>query len=137
MVVALDGVNWLTDRARFRRILAATGRCDEWSVECDRDLFRRCLRECRRWRSLDRFGEGSNRQGHLAMSSQCWNHPGEFDGIRIAAKRDQCAADDVDRRGWGRGLAVRSEAHTSELQSLMRISYAVFCLKKKKQKNRS
>src|SRR3546814_1867175 len=30
--------------------------------------------------------------------------------------------------------AVRSEEHTSELQSLMRISYAVFCLKKKKNK---
>src|SRR3546814_20707043 len=30
--------------------------------------------------------------------------------------------------------AVRSEEHTSELQSLMRISYAVFCLKKKKHK---
>src|SRR3546814_4525175 len=29
-------------------------------------------------------------------------------------------------------LAARSEEHTSELQSLMRISYAVFCLKKKK-----
>src|SRR3546814_2141834 len=29
----------------------------------------------------------------------------------------------------------RSEEHTSELQSLMRISYAVFCLKKKKMKN--
>src|SRR3546814_3320795 len=29
---------------------------------------------------------------------------------------------------------MRSEEHTSELQSLMRISYAVFCLKKKKQK---
>src|SRR3546814_10433783 len=29
-------------------------------------------------------------------------------------------------------VAVRSEEHTSELQSLMRISYAVFCLKKKK-----
>src|SRR3546814_1339163 len=29
-------------------------------------------------------------------------------------------------------MAVRSEEHTSELQSLMRISYAVFCLKKKK-----
>src|SRR3546814_7048192 len=29
----------------------------------------------------------------------------------------------------------RSEEHTSELQSLMRISYAVFCLKKKKQPN--
>src|SRR3546814_1847551 len=32
----------------------------------------------------------------------------------------------------GRGNGVRSEEHTSELQSLMRISYAVFCLKKKK-----
>src|SRR3546814_2591374 len=31
---------------------------------------------------------------------------------------------------------VRSEEHTSELQSLMRISYAVFCLKKKTQKQR-
>src|SRR3546814_3617990 len=30
---------------------------------------------------------------------------------------------------------MRSEEHTSELQSLMRISYAVFCLKKKKTKN--
>src|SRR3546814_4665621 len=32
----------------------------------------------------------------------------------------------------GRAESVRSEEHTSELQSLMRISYAVFCLKKKK-----
>src|SRR3546814_9676540 len=32
-------------------------------------------------------------------------------------------------------LADRSEEHTSELQSLMRISYAVFCLKKKKTKH--
>src|SRR3546814_5669704 len=31
--------------------------------------------------------------------------------------------------------ALRSEEHTSELQSLMRISYAVFCLKKKKTHN--
>src|SRR3546814_10628034 len=33
----------------------------------------------------------------------------------------------------GKWNAGRSEEHTSELQSLMRISYAVFCLKKKKQ----
>src|SRR3546814_9948950 len=32
---------------------------------------------------------------------------------------------------------MRSEEHTSELQSLMRISYAVFCLKKKKHKTRN
>src|SRR3546814_8427340 len=34
------------------------------------------------------------------------------------------------------GLAARSEEHTSELQSLMRSSYAVFCLKKKKKQTR-
>src|SRR3546814_1837089 len=34
------------------------------------------------------------------------------------------------------GRVGRSEEHTSELQSLMRISYAVFCLKKKKKKMR-
>src|SRR3546814_14453931 len=41
----------------------------------------------------------------------------------------------VQRRGPGTRNAAsgsRSEEHTSELQSLMRISYAVFCLKKKK-----
>src|SRR3546814_7943394 len=36
----------------------------------------------------------------------------------------------------GRDCGDRSEEHTSELQSLMRISYAVFCLKKKKKKKR-
>src|SRR3546814_6177498 len=45
------------------------------------------------------------------------------------------AADDRKRVGRGGAMAhpaARSEEHTSELQSLMRISYAVFCLKKKK-----
>src|SRR3546814_6757492 len=42
---------------------------------------------------------------------------------------------------WERDYAgnadpIRSEEHTSELQSLMRISYAVFCLKKKKKTNK-
>src|SRR3546814_1458161 len=36
------------------------------------------------------------------------------------------------RHGHDIVLSIRSEEHTSELQSLMRISYAVFCLKKKK-----
>src|SRR3546814_6178864 len=38
----------------------------------------------------------------------------------------------VDRRRLGHRQQDRSEEHTSELQSLMRISYAVFCLQKKK-----
>src|SRR3546814_5771815 len=37
-----------------------------------------------------------------------------------------------DNRGHHNGNRQRSEEHTSELQSLMRISYAVFCLKKNK-----
>src|SRR3546814_7081321 len=41
---------------------------------------------------------------------------------------------DRERRG-DRAARIRSEEHTSELQSLIRISYAVFCLKKKKQHN--
>src|SRR3546814_9533992 len=45
-----------------------------------------------------------------------------------AATQRMAAEDDVAAAG----LVGRSEEHTSELQSLMRISYAVFCLKKKK-----
>src|SRR3546814_3036732 len=55
---------------------------------------------------------------------------GEQDAsARVARKREQVA-----RLADGEGVALlysRSEEHTSELQSLMRISYAVFCLKKK------
>src|SRR3546814_4111478 len=40
----------------------------------------------------------------------------------------------IDRVPEHRFGETRSEEHTSELQSLMRISYAVFCLKKKKKK---
>src|SRR3546814_10007500 len=47
---------------------------------------------------------------------------------RCAVSRSTCAAGGTHR------VARRSEEHTSELQSLMRISYAVFCLKKKKKK---
>src|SRR3546814_4696533 len=39
--------------------------------------------------------------------------------------------------GLSRSVLPRSEEHTSELQSLMRISYAVFCLKKKKKKKKN
>src|SRR3546814_9261887 len=45
--------------------------------------------------------------------------------MRAEAARKQNLAETAER-------AARSEEHTSELQSLMRISYAVFCLKKKK-----
>src|SRR3546814_6354552 len=47
---------------------------------------------------------------------------------------DECHVRAAARTAWGISCAerrLRSEEHTSELQSLMRISYAVFCLKKK------
>src|SRR3546814_4210008 len=54
---------------------------------------------------------------------------------RGSVQIDHVAHHHVKGRGGPGGLAMiarRSEEHTSELQSLMRTSYAVFCLKKKK-----
>src|SRR3546814_2563428 len=59
---------------------------------------------------IDEFLIGVDRNEHCV-----WSHPFQ--------NRTAKGAD-----AW----AIRSEEHTSELQSLMRISYAVFCLKKKK-----
>src|SRR3546814_7413503 len=53
---------------------------------------------------------------------------GRRPGLHQAAPRRQLHE---GRPGLRRGGRSRSEEHTSELQSLMRISYAVFCLKKK------
>src|SRR3546814_2854646 len=48
----------------------------------------------------------------------------------------QSATPEPTRMAASRSPRRRSEEHTSELQSLMRISYAVFCLKKKKKKKK-
>src|SRR3546814_4823144 len=73
------------------------------------------------------------------------NRDGRVDAAELTADAAQLFARfDADRDGHvtpleigaaRKALDVRSEEHTSELQSLMRISYAVFCLKKKKTKN--
>src|SRR3546814_4365743 len=74
-----------------------------------------------RWRLTDlRSKNGSFVEGAQVAStlleSSCW--------LRFGDVHCEFAALDA---------AARSEEHTSELQSLMRISYAVFCLKKKKE----
>src|SRR3546814_2910566 len=67
----------------------------------------------------------SLRSGGVALSESKWpfNHR-----LLIAAPPWQAGHMIADR------VLFRSEEHTSELQSLMRISYAVFCLKKKNTK---
>src|SRR3546814_8570375 len=66
---------------------------------------------------------GRRGQGDLAAGS--FVEPTVFAGV---AHDSHLAREEVF------GPVLRSEEHTSELQSLMRISYAVFCLKKKKRK---
>src|SRR3546814_9693719 len=68
-----------------------------------------------------------SRPGHGRLGPQ-W--PRAVRGQRGAAPRP-------GRRADRRRRFERSEEHTSELQSLMRISYAVFCLKKKKNKTQT
>src|SRR3546814_5123059 len=80
----------------------------------------------------------------LFRSTVTLNRPEKLNAFNTQMMRDLIAvfdatdADDAVRcvivTGAGRAFcAGRSEEHTSELQSLMRISYAVFCLKKKKE----
>src|SRR3546814_7648216 len=69
---------------------------------------RGCVRELPGWR-----GHRACRRGRVLG-----RHPG-----KVNRRESRCLS----------GLALRSEEHTSELQSLMRNSYAVFCLKKKHQ----
>src|SRR3546814_1505044 len=52
--------------------------------------------------------------------------------IRQRLRKARSVAQALWSNAW-RAAAIRSEEHTSELQSLMRISYAVFCLNKKNQ----
>src|SRR3546814_13721025 len=64
----------------------------------------------------------------IAPAAPCGGH---VDAVNPGGRRR--AGDRRERRQQIDMSAARSEEHTSELQSLMRISYAVFCLKKKKQ----
>src|SRR3546814_2334152 len=80
-------------------------------------------------RELGHAVEGSDQAVYPPMSTQ-------LETLGIALKQGYAPTNispDCDEIVVGNALSrSRSEEHTSELQSLMRISYAVFCLKKKK-----
>src|SRR3546814_2770522 len=71
--------------------------------------------------------------GHAAdLCGLARRHPHlQLQGYTISAGQVQVGRERIARLGLGDRVR-RSEEHTSELQSLMRISYAVFCLKKQK-----
>src|SRR3546814_9105196 len=66
--------------------------------------------------------DDAHRDAALAVAAQAFEAPGLQHPQQLDLPGQRQRAD----------LVERSEEHTSELQSLMRISYAVFCLKKKK-----
>src|SRR3546814_6766164 len=103
-------------------------RCDHQAVDCDTDLVkfldflkayvgdarpatRRDLNQPLFLEQHQRFAHGGAARAETS---------GEFDGIEVRTGRQ----------------ATRSEEHTSELQSLMRNSYAVLCLNKKTNDNK-
>src|SRR3546814_9922144 len=132
-------------------------RISDWSSDvCSSDLPRRVGLSASRCSTLNGWRSANRRerltvsrpfQGGIppALSALClWDaRRGEMAVVKLITKRVEKpwgrrtlwpAFDDVMNCGEPVGeiwFQMRSEEHTSELQSLMRISYAVFCLKKK------
>src|SRR3546814_4508713 len=101
----------------FKQRTAYEVRISDWSSDV-------CSSDLRTWRPASPYGGGASRRPRRAAHQQTALGP-RFRQPRRARLRSSPAAS--PQHG-------RSEEHTSELQSLMRISYAVFCLKKKTEK---
>src|SRR3546814_4729081 len=94
----------------FKQKTAYEMRISDWSSDvCSSDLL------------ADREGRHRNSAGHLDDRIEA-----------VDAAQGRRLDGNAEHRNAGHRRDHRSEEHTSELQSLMRISYAVFCLKKKK-----
>src|SRR3546814_3635671 len=85
-------------------------------------------------RGLDQATNKTTRRATTAVA--------DAHALMLGAARAALEIAQLHRAGMGVGETIhgqrlqKSEEHTSELQSLMRISYAVFCLKKKNKKNK-
>src|SRR3546814_10590615 len=78
-----------------------------------------------------KLGQGDRSGGQALCRHYCPSRAGQ---CGLLCFRPVADGGLLCRQQADEGLHWRSEEHTSELQSLMRISYAVFCLKKKKNK---
>src|SRR3546814_7952621 len=143
----------------FKQKTAYEMRISDWSSDvCSSDL--RDTGEAERGRSDHRRGaqqrglldlSAARRAARIVRDARAFAGRGprhQARARRRAGRRDRRQCRDAQPRRSRRASRFRlsprnrrrkvprSEEHTSELQSLMRISYAVFCLKKKKQKNK-
>src|SRR3546814_4805811 len=113
-------------------------RISDWSSDvCSSDLrarpsWRARRRQCRS-SNCARIEMAGFLDGDLTTIALCWRLE-RRDGVTIGLTthdRDLMIGGLLHRAAPGMTPSARSEEHTSELQSLMRISYAVFCLKQK------
>src|SRR3546814_4208647 len=129
----------------FKQKTAYEMRISDWSSDvCSSDLcWPSSLRQAlSSWPELAQLAHVAPRRTPRAMFSDEVLEGDDIDLSRLPIQR--CWPGDVGRlvtlglvitRGTRKPRQNRSEEHTSELQSLMRISYAVFCLKKKTHNN--
>src|SRR3546814_7156336 len=105
----------------FKQKTAYEMRISDWSSDvCSSDLH---SRHGRAGFVVPRMGIQFGRGASVAMATLCF-----YVGVQLMPLADVTAVQFVSPVFVA---LLRSEEHTSELQSLMRISYAVFCLKKK------
>src|SRR3546814_5864676 len=108
----------------------ASGACMGWTVIVDEaysqfDFLRTIKHALMPWRPKDMTGRRMQYLPNAWMPSAMEGPPPRSLRISVDNYSSHLA------KHAKRALAQRSEEHTSELQSLMRISYAVFCLKNK------
>src|SRR3546814_1062755 len=103
-------------------------RISDWSSDvCSSDL----IDQARAWvQGFVAWYNTEHRHSGIQFVTPAQRHAGADCQILAGRIAVYEAAKQANPTRW-RGRTVRSEEHTSELQSLMRISYAVFCLKKK------
>src|SRR3546814_10736396 len=125
-------------------------RISDWSSDvCSSDLWGTCSGQGKRlayeWEDSGKHGSGKypltivrKKQRHRIGSTHQYSEPHNLSapsGLPPAqtgrCRRDFRSATCCRTLIGSHSISLRSEEHTSELQSLMRTSYAVFCLKKK------
>src|SRR3546814_2445993 len=105
-------------------------RISDWSSDvCSSDLDRYIKGECPKCGTPDQYGDNCENCGAAYAPTDLKHPKSVVSGATPVLKDSEHFFFELPKF---QGFLERSEEHTSELQSLMRISYAVLCLKKKR-----